>query len=117
MRAARQGSGQYRRLTYAHEDAAGVTRQGAPGPVLTTATNGPKRNGHDGQHAPPQCTIHTTRRHNKRQQETPARHSPAAAYGAKGPIVHPPRQDHNVVHEFLNLWVALRPGPVSAGHA
>ena len=47
---------QYRRLTHAHAAATGVTRQGAPAPILTTASNGPRRNGDDGRHA--STTVH-----------------------------------------------------------
>jgi hypothetical protein len=46
------------------------------------------------------CPDHTPppQRH---QEPRPAAH-PHSAYGAKGPIVHPRRQDHEVAHEILS---------------
>src|SRR6516165_9106802 len=77
-RAARQGPGQYRRLTYAHEDAAVVTRQrGPPVPLFLTATTGPKAIGHDGRR-----NRHTMRLPARppppQPRKTPSPHQPAS---------------------------------------
>ena len=99
--AARQGPGQYRRLTHAHAAATGVTRHGAPAPNLLTASNGPSQTGDDERHAsttmhfPPGPAI--ARPHGKRPQP------PATRTGRRrrGPSCRIPRQRHAVANEFL----------------
>ena len=93
---------QYRRLTHAHTAATGVTRQGAPAPDLSTASNGPSETGDDERHA--STTVHPPARpsppdHGQRPQP------PATRTGQRrrGPSCRNPRQRHAVANEFLSL--------------
>src|SRR6266852_9002184 len=70
---------QYRRLTHAHAAAAGGTRQGAPAPFFTTASNGPNSYGDGRRHTT--ATVHLRPRiHRSRQKPRPptAGNTPAA---------------------------------------
>src|SRR5712692_1587626 len=91
---------QYRRLTHAHAAAAGGTRQGAPAPFFTTASNGPGSNGDGRRHAT--TTVHLPPRppppdHRK----DPGRPRPAARRRRKGPSFRPPRESREAAHVFL----------------
>ena len=101
-RAARQSPGQYRRLTHAHAAATGVTRQGAPAPISTTASNGPNANGDDGRHA---TKIRTVRPaiHHPVTEKTPASYDPHAAAGARDPLSAP----HGRATQWLMISLLL----------
>ena len=79
---------QYRRLTHAHAAATGVTRQGAPAPDLSTASNGPSDTGDDERHA--STTVHLPPRPPLPDTtKTPATRDPHPAPAGGDPVIAP----------------------------
>ena len=85
-RAARQSPGQNGRLTHAHAEAAGVTRQGAPAPIYLTATNGPQAVGHDGRHALRECTFQPLPYQPRHREKPRPADNPQPARGGRDPV-------------------------------
>ena len=74
---------QYRRLTHAHAAATGGTRQGAPAPFFTTASNGPNSYGDGRRHAT--ATVHLRPRpHPPDPGKNPGRPRPETRQRRKG---------------------------------
>src|SRR6266566_1707297 len=100
---------QYRRLTHAHAAATGVTRQGAPAPNLSTASNGPSETGDDERHA--STTVHFPLRPAiaRPRQKTPAARDPHRPTAQGTQLSHPTAAPRS--GEWILTWSTPVAGP------